>query len=244
MSKAPAFQLYAADFYMDTAGWSATEVGAYFRLLLHEWVSGPLPDDMTALSRIAGVDRKTMGKFWSSCMGKKFSQNAEGAWENSRLELTRTEQVEHREKLIESGRKGGLKTQETRREQPSEASSKASSENKALQSSSLKDLNTLVVSGANNDCPHQKIIDLYHEILSSLPKVRVWTPKRQKMLKARWLSAKEYQDLEWWKEFFEFVRDSCPHLTGKNDRLWTADLEWLCAESNFVKTVEGRYQKK
>jgi hypothetical protein len=123
-------------------------------------------------------------------------------------------------------------------------------------SSSLKDINTLVRSPAsdpekdiiigaeNNGCPHQEIIKLYHEILPALPQVRVWTPKRQKMLKARWLSSKEYQDLEWWKQFFVFVRDDCPHLTGKNDRQWTADLEWLCKEENFVKTVEGRYHKK
>jgi len=48
-NKAPAFQLYAADFYMDTVGWSATEVGAYFRLLMHEWINGPLPDSMMQL---------------------------------------------------------------------------------------------------------------------------------------------------------------------------------------------------
>lgn len=102
----------------------------------------------------------------------------------------------------------------------------------------------IIIGAENNGCPHQKIISLYHEILTGLPQVRVWTPKRQKMLKARWLSSKEYQDLEWWRQFFEFVRDECPHLTGKNDRQWTADLEWLCTESNFVKTVEGRYHKK
>ena len=102
----------------------------------------------------------------------------------------------------------------------------------------------IIIGAENNGCPHQKIISLYHEILPALPQVRVWTPKRQKMLKARWLSSKEYQDLEWWKQFFVFVRDDCPHLTGKNDRQWTADLEWLCKEENFVKTVEGRYHKK
>ena len=102
----------------------------------------------------------------------------------------------------------------------------------------------IIIGAENNGCPHQKIISLYHEILTDLPQVRVWTPKRQKMLKARWLSSKDYQDLDWWKQFFEFVRNDCPHLTGKNDRQWTADLEWLCKEENFVKTVEGRYHKK
>lgn len=116
-------------------------------------------------------------------------------------------------------------------------------ENPQSKGKESKDINTLVISGANNDCPHQEIITLYHELLPMLPKVRQWTPKRQKYLRARWLSSREYQSLDWWKDFFEFVRDKCPHLTGKNDRQWTADLEWLCNESNFIKTLEGRYQK-
>lgn len=117
MGKAPAFQLYAADFYMDTVGWTATEVGAYFRLLMHEWVNGPLPNDMGQLARIAGVDPKTMKKFWDTSIGTKFVPSDPGkfpgtctgkfpikngvcAWENSRLEKTRQEQL----KYVESQR--------------------------------------------------------------------------------------------------------------------------------------------
>jgi uncharacterized protein YdaU (DUF1376 family) len=122
---------------MDTAGWTPTEVGVYLRLLLHEWVNGALPNDINALARISGADRKTMGKFWSTCVGKKFSQNSEGGWENSRLELTRKEQQDYREKKIISGRLGGLKTQESKREKSIEPSS----ENKALQSSPSSSLN-------------------------------------------------------------------------------------------------------
>lgn len=95
--KAPAFQLYAADFYMDTVSWSAVEVGVYFRLLMHEWVNGPLPDSNAMLARIAGVDHKTMGKIWTQSVGKKFVQNAEGEWENSRLESTREGQRKYSE---------------------------------------------------------------------------------------------------------------------------------------------------
>ncbi len=51
MSKAPAFQLYAADFYMDTNTWSIEEIGIYTRLLFSEWVNGPLPNDETRLAR-------------------------------------------------------------------------------------------------------------------------------------------------------------------------------------------------
>ena len=52
MGKAPAFQLYAADFFMDTIGWSDVEVGIYIRLLLLEWINGPLPDDHKQLLKL------------------------------------------------------------------------------------------------------------------------------------------------------------------------------------------------
>jgi len=96
----------------------------------------------------------------------------------------------------------------------------------------------------NNNCPHEKIIDLYHEILPMLARVKRWTPKRQKYLKARWTSSNEYQDLEWWKRFFGYIAKDCPYLLGNNNSQWSADLEWICIESNFVKIQEGRYERR
>ena len=76
MGKSPAFQLYASDFYVDTAGWTTAQVGAYFRLLLAEWVNGPLSSNMADLARIAGIpDTRTMYKMWSAKLGKKFILN-------------------------------------------------------------------------------------------------------------------------------------------------------------------------
>ena len=132
---APAFQLYASDFYMDTASWSPSEVGIYFRLLIWEWVNGPIPDDLRKMARIAGCDPKTLDTSWKTCIGEKFiingcrgreisrpmyqgkipTTNGVCGWENSRLERTRKEQQEYREKLANSGRLGGLKTQEKKR---------------------------------------------------------------------------------------------------------------------------------
>jgi len=143
MKNAPAFQLYAADFYMDTASWTATQVGAYFRLLLHEWINGPLPDDMVALARIAGVDRKTMIHLWSSCVGKKFSLNESGAWENSRLEKTRAKQEEYRKARILGGNMTATKRWGEKKNNSSAISS-AYSSGVALHSSS---------SSSNNNTP-------------------------------------------------------------------------------------------
>jgi uncharacterized protein YdaU (DUF1376 family) len=262
MAKAPAFQLYAADFYMDTVGWTATEVGAYFRLLLHEWVDGPLPDDIMRLARIAGVDHKTMGKFWALSVGKKFVKTGIGTWENSRLEQTRLEQEEYKQKLMKSGRLGGLKTQEEKRKSSSEALSKASSENEALlssssTSSSVLDKTTLEDDNpngllspkdfgnekSNGHCPHVEIIKLYHEILPSLQKVKEWTEQRQKILRTRWNEKEERQTLEWWHLFFQYVSES-DFLMGRIKPEFQAELEWLVRPKNFVKVIEGKYHRQ
>ena len=144
----PAFQLYASDFLVDTQSWTATEVGIYARLLFHQWVNGSIPDNIQRLTRIGGTDVRTMQKCWLHTLGGKFQKCGNGNLINGRLEQTRKDQEEYRKKLIESGRLGGLRTQEAKRKKQSDPSSDPSSnastepssempsENQALQSSS------------------------------------------------------------------------------------------------------------
>lgn len=105
MFKAPAFQLYAADFYMDTNGWTPEEIGIYFRLLMHEWVSGGLPNDPKRLASISQCSYKKFQFGWE-IIQKKFIQNGNGLLINKRLEIARQEQEEYRESQIESGKRG------------------------------------------------------------------------------------------------------------------------------------------
>jgi uncharacterized protein YdaU (DUF1376 family) len=101
---------------------------------------------------------------------------------------------------------------------------------------------TIVISKADKqDCPHQEIVSLYHEILPMLPRVKSWTNARQKKLKARWSEDISRQNLEYWRKFFEYVK-TCKFLLGKNDRTWTASLDFLVTESKFVKIIEGEYE--
>lgn len=92
-------------------------------------------------------------------------------------------------------------------------------------------------------CPHQKIVDLYHEILPELPRIKDWHKTRQQHLRQRWAENKKRQDLDWWRRLFDYIKTKCPLLLGENDRHWTADLEWICKKSNFVKIIEGKYER-
>lgn len=108
--KAPAFQLYAADFYMDTLGWTCEEVGLYFRLLMAEWVNGPLPNDEVRLAKSCQMSVKKFHNNFQN-VSPKFIQKGEGFLINQRLEETRLEQ-EHYQEIQ---RLKGIKSGESRR---------------------------------------------------------------------------------------------------------------------------------
>jgi len=100
-------------------------------------------------------------------------------------------------------------------------------------------------------CPQQQIVDLYHEVLPELPKVRVWSKERQSALSARWNQGVENGDglksncIEWWEGFFRYIRKS-NFLMGNSERNndqrpFRADLEWIVKKNSFIKIVEGKY---
>lgn len=91
-----------------------------------------------------------------------------------------------------------------------------------------------------DDCPHDEIIALYHEMLPELPRVREWNKKRKAYLNARWREDKKRQNLDYWKLFFELVSE-CDFLMGRTKTPFKANLEWLVRESNFLKVRERFY---
>ncbi|MCA0185079.1 MAG: hypothetical protein LCH90_03635 [Proteobacteria bacterium] len=102
-----------------------------------------------------------------------------------------------------------------------------------------------VSSKAADPCPHQAIIDLYHQALPSGRHVRSWTDTRKAKLRARWKEEAERQSLDWWAKFFGYIAES-DFLTGKTStprrRPFEIDLEWIVTPSNFVKILEGKYE--
>lgn len=143
MKDGPAFQLYASDFYMDTNGWTATQIGIYFRLLMHEWINGSIPNDIQGLARIAQIDPGNFLKCYRPTVEGKFTPNGDGNLINKRLEDVRESQRIFRESQAEKGRKSagkrwgdkvtGVITTVTERLQPEgqpEDNSSSSSSNK------------------------------------------------------------------------------------------------------------------
>lgn len=98
-------------------------------------------------------------------------------------------------------------------------------------------------------CPVTKIIALYHKHLPNNPEMVVFTNKRLAQIKARWHQDKKYQSLDWWKDFFVWISESCPFLVGKvpptgDRKQFIANLEWITNPNNFAKIIEGNYAEE
>jgi hypothetical protein len=93
---------------------------------------------------------------------------------------------------------------------------------------------------APSQCPHEEIIDLYHEELPELPRVRVWKEASRRNLRARWRESSERRCLEWWRWFFrECIRQSDFLMGRKTD--FVATLSWMVQPRNFEKILNGQY---
>lgn len=109
------------------------------------------------------------------------------------------------------------------------------------------------------DCPHERIVELYHERLPMLPRVADWSsPRRQGLTRQRWREMAKpngigrgyttvEEGMDFWRQFFEHVGESA-FLTGKVDRRdgsrpFVANLEWLLKPTNFMKVIEGHYDR-
>lgn len=91
--------------------------------------------------------------------------------------------------------------------------------------------------GQQDPVPFSKIVELYHSICISYPKLRAVEGNREKQIAARW---KKYKSLDAFRELFEKAEAS-DFLKGENDRAWTADFDWLIRPTNMSKVLEGKY---
>jgi len=98
---------------------------------------------------------------------------------------------------------------------------------------------------AKNPCPHDQIVDFYHDILPELPRVKIWSDRRKSYLEARWKERFESNEglksntLEFWKGLFSYIRES-DFLMGRKTG-FKANLEWIVTKRNFYKIIEGVY---
>lgn len=86
---------------------------------------------------------------------------------------------------------------------------------------------------------YQQVVDLYNSICKSFPSVRSLSDARKKAIKAR-MKTYTIEDL---KKVFQNAEASS-FLKGKNDRNWSANFDWMIADKNIAKILEGNYADK
>lgn len=81
------------------------------------------------------------------------------------------------------------------------------------------------------------VVDAYNAICLSFPKLTKLSDKRKKTIKARFNQGYTAEDF---KRVFELAEGSS-FLKGGNARNWTASFDWLIADSNMAKVLDGNY---
>ena len=89
-------------------------------------------------------------------------------------------------------------------------------------------------------CPFKKIMELYHQICVSYPRIEDIEGERKKAVAARW---RKYGDIAVFERVFRIAQASS-FMKGDNGRDWHADFDWMMRPSNIVKILEHKYDDK
>lgn len=89
-------------------------------------------------------------------------------------------------------------------------------------------------------CPFKKIMELYHQICVSYPRIEDIDGERKKAVAARW---RKYGDIAVFEQVFRIAQASS-FMKGENGRNWHADFDWMMRPSNIPKILEHKYDDR
>jgi uncharacterized protein YdaU (DUF1376 family) len=248
------YQHHIGDFIRDTARLSDTQCITYLRIIWMYYESeSPMENDIKALAFRLGSNVENV----TQILKHFFFLHDDGFWHHARCdkEILAFREKSKKAKKSANTRWANANAMRTQCERIDSVCERNANEpffdaNQEPITNSISNTDVLLVSESiqrpeRNQCPHQKIIDLYHDVLPMCPRVRDWTANRANQLRARWNEDKDRQNLDYWRQLFEYVR-SCKFLVGQqhsaNQRPFIVDLEWITKSANFTKIREGKYE--
>lgn len=89
-------------------------------------------------------------------------------------------------------------------------------------------------------CPYDEILDKYHAICTTFPRVQTLTDTRKKTLNAAW---KKGLDIKFWEEIFTKAMQS-DFLSGRSGQWTGCGFDWIINPTNRVKIFEGNYDSR
>lgn len=102
--------------------------------------------------------------------------------------------------------------------------------------------NNININNLNNNLNNNtyvKVVELYHKICVSFPRVQKLTDGRKRLIRAR-LNQFSFEHIE--KVFL--LAEASDFLKGVSGKWRGANFDWLLNESNFVRVLEGNYNNK
>lgn len=111
----------------------------------------------------------------------------------------------------------------------------------AMQLDLAPDIKSTPKARKGDHVPLAAILDLFHQHCTKLSRVKVFSEKRKRAVRQRWIEQVDRQTLAWWVKYFSFINDKCPFLTGANDRNWRADFDFVMGAENMIKVIENKY---
>jgi len=253
MAKAPADQFYWNDWERDLEEHPLEIAGAWLRICGKLWYSkkqGKLERTLEQWARVLRVDideaHRILCYIYRQDIGSFNGDYSEEVTDRNKKITVKSRRMHRKWKIKEDNRlrqekhrlKGKCNEEVTKH--PSSSSSSPSKKVVILGKDKI------TMSGTKKpipDCPHDKIIDIYHAKLPTLNQVKIWNDTSRKNLRARWREDSERQAMEFWKCLFVYISES-DFLMGDNDRGWQLDMMWIVRPNNFAKIVNGRYHNK
>jgi uncharacterized protein YdaU (DUF1376 family) len=260
------YERHIGDWIKDTVALSMLEDGAYNRLIDQCYqTEKPLPKDKKEIFRAARANSKAEKDAVLYVLGKFFVETPDG-YVQKRVELELARYVEKKNKAQASANARWSKDkpasdQHANASPPHDAQDmRTHSERNALQSPVTSNHSKKEPKGSSSaaklpTCQTQAVIDLYHETLPNLPKVRLQTKDRTKAIRKLWdwaLTSKKSDQtpratnapeaLNWFKTYFARASEN-DFLMGRTHRAgehanWQCDLDFLLTERGMKHVIE------
>lgn len=258
----PFMPLYVADYIGDTQHLSAEQHGCYLLLLMAMWRSGGhLPNDAAKLARIVRLSPARWGRIADDVMAF-FVVDGDGITQK-RL-AAEIEKASKKSQVRSDAGRAGAEAKALKNNNAAKAKASRLLKHSPEPEPDREDTSSLrsaVVGGADEpeppDATHaldapppepnppDDVAEAFaaynaEAALAGWPAARRLDPRRRAALRQR---LAECGGLPGWRGALARARAS-PHLTGSNDRGWTADLDFLLQAKSFTRLLEGAYDDR
>lgn len=265
MAALPYIQLYVADYLADTAHLSTEEHGAYILLIFNYWQRGQALNNIK--ERLGSICKLTP-EAWERVKPTlaEFFQIEGDVWFHQRIEADLAAVAEKSRKASDAGKRRqserSANAQRTLSHKDTEADTDtesftnpnglvvrtdgpdASQDEREVSERATDEAQPVKPSRrkAQEPCPTQTIIDLYHRVLPELKGVRVLSSSNAGHVRQLWRT--HLKSLDEWERFFGFIRKS-DFLMGRTSSAgrdpFVPTLIWLVKPENFANIANRKY---